>query len=77
MSRYQTELVVETLRPGEDGYDASARGFFATTRPAVVALPAIRTRSRPPCATRPGRISRLPFVRAGTARSADRPTRAR
>ena len=39
MSRYEADLAVETLVPGEDGYDASARGFFATSRPAVVVLP--------------------------------------
>jgi FAD/FMN-containing dehydrogenase len=39
MSRYEADMVIETLRPGEDGYDTSARGFFADSRPAVVLLP--------------------------------------
>jgi FAD/FMN-containing dehydrogenase len=39
MSRYETELAVEALRPGDDGYDASADGFFGTGRPDLVIRP--------------------------------------
>ena len=39
MNLHQTALAVETLRPGDEGYDASARGFFSTARPALVMRP--------------------------------------
>jgi hypothetical protein len=41
MSLHQTDLAIETLRPGDDGYDAGARGFFAVGRPALVVRPAV------------------------------------
>ena len=39
MSLHHTDLAVETLRPGDDGYDAAARAFFATGDPALVVRP--------------------------------------
>ncbi|MGW5363336.1 FAD-binding oxidoreductase [Actinopolymorpha pittospori] len=39
MSLQHTDLAVETLRPGDDGYDAAARTFFATGDPALVLRP--------------------------------------
>jgi FAD/FMN-containing dehydrogenase len=42
MSLHQTEpalSAVEALRPGDDGYDAAARVFFATGEPALVVRP--------------------------------------
>jgi hypothetical protein len=30
MILHQTDLAVETLRPGDDGYDDAAKIFFAT-----------------------------------------------
>jgi FAD/FMN-containing dehydrogenase len=39
MSLPTTNLAVEVLRPGEDGYDAAARGFYSTRRPALVVRP--------------------------------------
>jgi FAD/FMN-containing dehydrogenase len=39
MSVQQAEPAVETLRRGDDGYDAAARVFFATGEPALVARP--------------------------------------
>ena len=39
MSLHQTDLAVEALRPGDDGYDAAARVFFATGEPALVVRP--------------------------------------
>jgi FAD/FMN-containing dehydrogenase len=39
MSLHQTELAVEALRPGGDGYDAAARVFFRTGEPALVVRP--------------------------------------
>ncbi len=39
MTLYDTDLAVETVRPGDDGYDAAARVFFATGEPAVMARP--------------------------------------
>jgi FAD/FMN-containing dehydrogenase len=39
MSLQQTDLAVEAVRPGDDGYDAAARVFFATGEPAVVVRP--------------------------------------
>lgn len=38
-SRAVTDLPVDTVRPGDDGYDSAARVFFATGRPAVVVRP--------------------------------------
>jgi FAD/FMN-containing dehydrogenase len=38
MNPPQTTLL-DTLRPGDDGYDAAARTFFATGRPAIVVRP--------------------------------------
>jgi FAD/FMN-containing dehydrogenase len=39
MSVYQTDLAVEALRPGDDGYDEAARVFFTTGEPALVVRP--------------------------------------
>ena len=39
MSLHQTDLDVEVVRPGDDGYDAAARVFFATGEPALVVRP--------------------------------------
>jgi FAD/FMN-containing dehydrogenase len=39
VSLYQTDLAVEALRPGDDGYDAAARVFFASGEPALVVRP--------------------------------------
>ncbi|HEY3091169.1 MAG TPA: FAD-binding oxidoreductase [Jatrophihabitantaceae bacterium] len=39
MSLPQTDLAVETLRRGDDGYDAAARVFFTTGDPALVVRP--------------------------------------
>jgi FAD/FMN-containing dehydrogenase len=39
MSLHQTDLTVEAVRPGDDGYDAAARVFFATGEPALVVRP--------------------------------------
>ncbi|HEU5266555.1 MAG TPA: FAD-dependent oxidoreductase, partial [Jatrophihabitans sp.] len=39
MTVYQTDLAVETLRYGDDGFDAAARVFFATGDPALVVRP--------------------------------------
>ncbi|HEY7104311.1 MAG TPA: FAD-binding oxidoreductase [Mycobacteriales bacterium] len=39
MSLHQTDLAVEAVRPGDDGYDAAARVFFATGEPALVVRP--------------------------------------
>jgi FAD/FMN-containing dehydrogenase len=39
MSLQQTDLAVEALRPGDDGYDTAARVFFATGEPALVVRP--------------------------------------
>ncbi len=39
MNLFEIDLSVQTLRPGQDGYDASARGFFATGRPELVVRP--------------------------------------
>jgi FAD/FMN-containing dehydrogenase len=39
MSLQQTDLAVEALRPGEDGYDAAARVFFADGEPPLVVRP--------------------------------------
>jgi len=34
-----TELALESLRPGDDGYDDAARVFFATGEPALIVRP--------------------------------------
>ena len=39
MTLFDADLAVETVRPGDDGYDAAARVFFATGEPAVMARP--------------------------------------
>lgn len=39
MRVHQTDLTVETLRPGDDGYDDAARAFFAAGAPALVVRP--------------------------------------
>jgi FAD/FMN-containing dehydrogenase len=39
MTMYKTDLAVEALRRGDDGYDAAARAFFKTGEPAVVVRP--------------------------------------
>jgi FAD/FMN-containing dehydrogenase len=39
MSLHETDFAVEALRPGDDGYDAAARAFFATGEPALVVRP--------------------------------------
>ena len=39
MSLTTTNLAVEVLRPGDDGYDAAARVFYSTGRPALVVRP--------------------------------------
>jgi FAD/FMN-containing dehydrogenase len=39
MTLYQTDLAVETLRPGDADYDAAARVFLATGAPALVVRP--------------------------------------
>lgn len=39
MSLSHTDLAVETLRAGDDGYDAASRVFFATGEPAMVVRP--------------------------------------
>ncbi|HEY6747253.1 MAG TPA: FAD-binding protein [Mycobacteriales bacterium] len=35
----QADLIADALRPGDDGYDAAARTFFGTGRPALVVRP--------------------------------------
>ena len=39
MTLYQTDFTVETVRPGDDDYDAAARVFFGTGTPALVVRP--------------------------------------
>ncbi|HET8590281.1 MAG TPA: FAD-binding oxidoreductase [Nakamurella sp.] len=39
MSLHETDLAIEAVRPGDDGYDAAARVFFAAGRPALVVRP--------------------------------------
>jgi FAD/FMN-containing dehydrogenase len=39
MTSRQTALLAHTLRPGDDGYDAASRSFFAVGRPALVVRP--------------------------------------
>lgn len=39
MNLYRTDLTIEALRPGDDGYPAAARVFFATGAPALVVRP--------------------------------------
>jgi FAD/FMN-containing dehydrogenase len=39
MTLHETDLDVEALRPGDDGYDEAAHVFFATGAPALVARP--------------------------------------
>jgi FAD/FMN-containing dehydrogenase len=39
MNMHDTATATEVLRPGDDGYDAAARVFFATGRPALVVRP--------------------------------------
>ena len=39
MSMTETDLTAEVLRPGDEGYDAAARVFFAGGRPALVIRP--------------------------------------
>ena len=39
MTSYDTDLAAVTLRPGEDGYETSTRGFFVTSRPELVIRP--------------------------------------
>ncbi|HST64211.1 MAG TPA: FAD-binding protein, partial [Mycobacteriales bacterium] len=39
MTLHQTDLAVEALRPGEEGYDEAAETFFGTGRPALVVRP--------------------------------------
>jgi FAD/FMN-containing dehydrogenase len=39
MTLHQTDLTVETLRPGDEGYDEAARAFFASGAPALVVRP--------------------------------------
>ena len=39
MSLPTTNLAVEVLRPGDDGYDATAQGFYSPYRPALVVRP--------------------------------------
>ena len=39
MTSLQSTLLADALRPGDDGYDAAARTFFATGRPALVVRP--------------------------------------
>ncbi len=39
MSLQETDLTVEALRPGDDGYDDAARVFFASGEPALVVRP--------------------------------------
>ena len=43
MSLSTTSLAVEVLRPGDDGYDAAARSFFAKGEPALVVRPSAPT----------------------------------
>ena len=71
MTSQQTNLLADALRPGDDGYDAAARTFFATGRPALVVRPrepdevaaALRYAARLT-------IWRCRCARAGTVRSA-------
>ena len=39
MTSLQTTLLADALRPGDEGYDAAARTFFATGQPALVVRP--------------------------------------
>ena len=39
MSVHETDLAIESLRPGDAGYDGAAHGFFATGAPALVVRP--------------------------------------
>jgi FAD/FMN-containing dehydrogenase len=39
MSVHETDLTVEALRPGDDGYDDAAKVFFASGEPALVVRP--------------------------------------
>jgi FAD/FMN-containing dehydrogenase len=39
MNLHQTDLAVEALRPGDDGYEAAARVFYGTGEPALVVRP--------------------------------------
>jgi FAD/FMN-containing dehydrogenase len=39
MTLYQTDLAVEAVLPGDDGYDAAARVFMASGEPALVVRP--------------------------------------
>ncbi len=39
MSLYQADLAVETVRAGEEGYDAGARGFFGIGAPSLIVRP--------------------------------------
>jgi FAD/FMN-containing dehydrogenase len=39
MTSPQNSVLADALRPGEDGYDAAARTFFATGQPALVVRP--------------------------------------
>ena len=39
MTSQQDALIADALRPGDDGYDAAARTFFATGQPALVVRP--------------------------------------
>ncbi len=39
MSLYRTNLAVEALWPGDEGYDDGARGFFGTGRPDLIIRP--------------------------------------
>ncbi len=39
MSLQPTTLIPDALRPGDEGYDAAARTFFATGQPAIVVRP--------------------------------------
>ena len=74
MSLSTTSLAVEVLRPGDDGYDAAARSFFANGGPALVVRPRDRTRSRRRSRTPHATTSRCRCARAGTVRSATAPT---
>ena len=39
MTSQQNTLIADALRPGDDGYDAAARTFFASGQPALVVRP--------------------------------------
>ena len=74
MSMTETDLTAEVLRPGDEGYDAAARVFFAAVGPPWWSGPATPPRSRRHCATPSATASLSRCARVATADWVTAPT---